>query len=164
MKGARLLKSGVQQAEVARRLGVSRQTVSMWARRLAEVKGAVGRLKAKTLGRPPSLDEAQRGALSAVLLEGALQAGFATELWTVKRVRVVVKREFGVAYSNSGCWQLLRGLGFSPQRPEKRALQRDEEAIVTWKRKTWPALKTSPNAKAEPSSSSTSRGSRRSAR
>jgi transposase len=164
IKGARLLKSGVQQAEVARRMGVSRQTVSSWARQLAAVNGAVGKLKAKTLGRPPSLEEAQRGALTAVLLDGALQAGFPTELWTVKRVRLLVQREFGVTYSTSGCWLLLRGLGFSPQKPEKRALQRDEQAIVTWKRKTWPALKKSPKEREELSSSSTSRGSRRSAR
>ena len=164
INGARLLKRGVQQAEVARRLGVSRQTVSTWARRLTEVNGAVGKLKAQPLGRPPRLDDAQRDALTTALLDGALQAGFPTELWTIKRVRQLVQREFGVAYSVSGCWLLLRSLGFSPQKPEKRALQRDEQAIVTWKRKTWPALKKSPNERAEPSSSSTSRGSRRSAR
>lgn len=147
IEGARLLKRKVAQAEVARRLGVSRQAVSVWARQLSEVNGAVGKLKARTLGRPRWLDAAQCAALSTALLKGALQAGFPTELWTVKRVRVLVKREFGVVYSNTGCWELLRGLGFSPQKPEKRALQRDEEAIVTWKRKTWPALKKSPDAR-----------------
>ncbi|MFO0499568.1 MAG: winged helix-turn-helix domain-containing protein [Betaproteobacteria bacterium] len=53
-------------------------------------------------------------------------------------------------YSNTGCWELLGNLGFSPQKPEKRALQRDEQAISTWKRKGWPALKKSPNARGEP--------------
>jgi transposase len=147
IEGARLLKRKVPQAEVARRLEVSRQAVSVWARQLREVNGAVGKLKARALGRPRWLGAAQRAALSAGLLKGALQAGFPTELWTVKRVRALIKREFGVAYSNTGCWELLRGLGFSPQKPEKRALQRDEEAIVTWKRKTWPALKKSPDAR-----------------
>jgi transposase len=150
IEGARLLKRKVAQAEVARRLEVSRQSVSRWARQLAEVNGAVGKLKGKTLGRPCRLDATQCAALTSALLKGALHAGFPTELWTVKRVRVLVKREFGVAYSNTGCWELLRSLGFSPQKPEKRALQRDEEAIATWKRKTWPALKKSPNAKGEP--------------
>jgi transposase len=149
IEGARLLKRDVAQAEVARRLGVSRQAVSVWARQLDEVNGAVGKLKARTLGRPRRLDATQCAALSAALLKGALQAGFPTELWTVKRVRALVKREFGVGYSNTGCWELLRSLGFSPQKPEKRALQRDEEAIVTWKRKTWPALKKSPAARDE---------------
>jgi transposase len=117
---------------------------------LAEVNGALGKLKGKTLGRPRRLDPVQCAALSKALLKGALHAGFPTELWTVKRVRALVKREFGVAYSNTGCWELLRSLGFSPQKPEKRALQRDESAIATWRRKTWPALKKTPNVKGEP--------------
>lgn len=149
IEGARLLKRKVPQAEVGRRLGVSRQSVSRWAAQLAEVKGAVGRLKARPLGRPPQLDANAGAALSKLLLKGALQAGFPTELWTVKRVRMVIEREFGVAFGNTGCWELLRRLGFSPQKPEKRALQRDEEAIVTWKRKTWPALKKRPTARGE---------------
>jgi transposase len=159
-----LLKRHVAQAEVARRLGVSRQAVNVWARQLSEVNGATGKLKAKPLGRPRWLDPGQRATLSTALLKGALQAGFPTELWTVKRVRALVKREFGVEYSSTGCWELLRGLGFSPQKPEKRALQRNEAAIVTWKKKTWPALKKSPVARGERSSSSTSPGSRKSAR
>jgi transposase len=164
IEGARLLKRKVTQAEVARRLEVSRQAVSLWARQLAEVNGAVGKLKAKALGRPRWLEAEQCASLSEALLKGALQAGFPTELWTVKRVRVLIEREFGVKYSNSGCWELLHRLGFSPQKPEKRALQRDEQAIVTWKRRTWPALKKSPDARGARSSSSTSPGSRRSAR
>lgn len=67
--------------------------------------------------------------------KGPLAAGFPTELCTIKRVRALIKREFGVAYSNTGGWAMLRGLGFTPQKPERRALQRDEQAIVQWKRK-----------------------------
>lgn len=153
IEGARLLKRKVPQAEVARRLEVSRQAVSAWARALKEANGAVGKLKAKPLGRPKQLDAEQCASLQRLLLEGALAAGFPTELWTVKRVRALVKREFGVEYSNTGGWELLRSLGFTPQKPEKRALQRDEHAIAQWKRKTWPALKKKPIVKAEPSSS-----------
>jgi transposase len=148
-----MLKRKVTQADVARELGVSRQAVSMWARQLAEVNGAVGKLKAKTLGRPRRLDVEQCESLSRMLVAGALQAGFPTELWTVKRVRAVMAREFGVEYSQTGCWELLRNLGFSPQKPEKRATQRNEEAILQWKRKTWPGLKKKPAARTEPSSS-----------
>ncbi len=153
IEGARLLKRNVTQAEVACRLGVSRHAVSVWARQLEEVNGAVGKLKARTLGRPKRLDATQCAALSPALMRGALQAGFATELWTVKRVRALVAREFGVEYSNTGCWELLRSLGFSPQKLEKRATQRNEQAIVDWKRKTWPALKKKLAAKREASSS-----------
>lgn len=148
-----MLKRKVTQADVARELGVSRQAVSVWARQLAEVNGAVGKLKAKSLGRPKWLDAEQCEALSRMLLAGALQAGFATELWTVKRVRALVAREFGIEYSQTGCWELLRSLGFSPQKPERRATQRDEQAILAWKHKTWPALKKKRAARAEPLSS-----------
>jgi transposase len=163
LQGARLLKRGVPQAEVAKQLDVSRQTVSRWAARLDSVKGAVGKLKARTLGRPRRLDEEQCAGLRAILLCGALQAGFPTELWTLKRVRSVVKERFDVEYSTVNVWRLLRSLGFTPQKPEKRATQRNEEAIAKWKRKTWPALKKSAAPRAERSSSSTSRGSRKSA-
>src|SRR5512132_2913385 len=112
IEGARLLKRNLAQAEIARRLDVSRQAVSLWARQLAEVNGAVGKLKAQPLGRPRQLEDSQRAALRRVLLQGALAAGFPTDLWTIKRVRAVVKHEFGVAYSSTGCWHLLRGLGF----------------------------------------------------
>jgi transposase len=163
LKGARMLKSGVEQAEVARRLEVSRQAVSVWAAELAEKKGAIGKLRAKRLGRPSNLDEEQLSGLRAILLAGALTAGFPTQLWTIKRVRAVIKDRFDVEYSMCGCWNLLRGMGFSPQKPEKRATQRNEEAIATWKRKTWPALKKSPKPREERSSSSTNRVSRKSA-
>ena len=163
LRGARMIKRGVAHAEIARELEVSRQTVSRWAARLDSVKGAIGKLKARTLGRPTRLSEEQQAGLRAILLSGALQAGFPTELWTIKRVRAVVKDRFDVTYSTAGCWHLLREMGFTPQKPEKRATQRNEEAIEAWKRKTWPALKKSPRPRGEPSSSSTSRGSRKSA-
>jgi transposase len=148
-----MLKRKMSQSDVARELSVSRQTVHLWAKQLAEANGAVGKLKAKTLGRPKRLNVEQRNSLSRMLVGGALQAGFPTELWTIKRVRMLVAREFGVEYSTSGGWELLRSLGFSPQKPEKRATQRDEQGIVQWKRKTWPALKKKPSGSNEPSSS-----------
>lgn len=153
LQGARLLKRGVPQAEVAREVGVSRQSVSAWAKQLSRVNGAVGQLKAKPLGRPRGLEPEQLDALRAMLLKGALAFGFPTELWTIKRVRALVKREFGIAYSHTGGWRVLRSLGFTPQKPERRAIQRDETAIVQWKKKRWPALKKTPGAKGAPSSS-----------
>ena len=153
LQGARLLKRGVKQAQIAEQLDVSRQTVSRWAERLDLANGAVGKLKARALGRPRRLDGEQCSALRSILLAGALTAGFPTELWTIKRVRAVIQQRFDIAYSTNGCWHLLRELGFTPQKPEKRALQRNEEAIEHWKRKTWPALKKSPSARAARSSS-----------
>jgi transposase len=155
LAGARMLKRKVSQAEVARRLGVSRQTASDWARQLAQANGAIGKLKAKPLGRPQHLDQWQCQALRHWLIGGAQAAGFPTDLWTLKRVRLLVEREFGIGYSKAGAWDLLRRLDFTPQKPERRARQRDEDGIAQWKRKTWPALKKRRDAKDARLSSST---------
>lgn len=151
LKGARLLKKGVAQAEVARRCGVSRQTASAWERLLKQ-KGTEG-MKRRPLGRPRQLSDAQCAELSKVLLEGALAQGFATELWTLPRVAKLIRERFGLRYSTGHMWHLLRRLGFSCQRPARRATQRDEVAIQRWKNKRWPVLKKTPQSEGKPSSS-----------
>lgn len=119
LAGAQLLKTNVAQAEVARRLGVSAQTVSTWAQRLARAGGAAEELKARPKGRRRKLDTEQCQALLGLLAAGALQAGFATDRWTLGRVRTVIEREFRVTYSVPGCWELLLNIGFAQPKPEK---------------------------------------------
>lgn len=143
LRAGRLLLKGMRQAEVARRVGVGKSTVSGWARRVRE--GGLEALRSQRgLGRPPGLDAAQRHDLARALKQGAMAHGFPTELWTLPRVARLVERRFGLRYSEPHVWRLLRSLGFSPQRPGKRALERDEAAIRTWQRKRWPALKKTP--------------------
>jgi transposase len=153
LKGARLLARGVSQSEVARQLGVARQTVAAWERRL-EQGGREG-LKRGTLGRPRQLDAGQERELGELLMAGAVAAGYPTELWTLPRIGQVIAHRFGVQYSTGHLWHLLRRMGFSCQKPEKRATQRDEAEITRWQRQTWPVLKKKPGARAAPSSSST---------
>lgn len=153
-KGMRMLTRGVTQAEVARALEVSRQTVSNWARAATTDAQAWRR---KPLGRPAGLSTAEKSRLSKQLVAGAVACGFPTELWTLARVGALLEVEFGRVYSTTQVWRLLRGLGFSSQRPTGRAIQRDEPAILAWKKQRWPALKKSAAPKAAPSSSSTSR-------
>lgn len=157
-KGMKLLARGVTQADVARELEVSRQTVSMWEKaRQADPQG----WRRGTLGRPGGMSEVERSRLSKLLLAGAIDNGFPTELWTLRRVAQLIEREFGRPYSTVHVWRLLRQLGFSSQRPVGRAVQRDEAAILAWKTQRWPQLKKKPAEKAARSSSSTSRDSRR---
>lgn len=151
-RGMRMLKRGVAQAAVARELGVSRQTVSRWNKALSAQAQPWRR---KPLGRPGQLPAADKKKLVKLLLAGAVANGFATELWTLSRVALVIGREFGPAYSKVHVMRLLKELGFSCQKPEKRALQRDEAAIAEWKAKRWPALKKKPSEREEPLSSST---------
>lgn len=142
LRGARLLAEGVAQAEVARRLGVSRQSVSRWAKRMAD--GGQTALKGAVVGRPSQLDAEARRELVRLLKQGALAAGFATELWTLPRVKVLIAKHLGLQYSEAHLSRLLKGLGFSCQRPTGRAIQRDEKAIRQWKTRRWPALKKTP--------------------
>lgn len=155
LRGGRLLLRGAAQAEVARRVGVTRSTVSDWNESLAE--GGLEALKRRPRGRPAGLDLAQRRELMRTLTRGALSEGFATELWTLPRVAKLIERRFGRAYSESQVWRILVALGFSCQRPSGRALERDEAAIQRWKKTRWPALKKTLPNKAGSSSSSTSR-------
>jgi transposase len=154
-RGMRMLARGVAQAAVARTLEVSRQTVSNWARARADAAQAWRR---KPLGRPGGLSAAERTRLSKLLVAGAVSCGFPTELWTLARVGALLEVEFGRVYGTTQVWRLLRGLGFSNQRPTGRAIQRDEPAILAWNKQRWPALKKSAAARVAPSSSSTNRG------
>lgn len=147
MRAGRLLLNGVVQAEVARRVGVTRTTVSTWNRDLAQ-DGLEG-LKAGVRGRPSRLSEEQRSELLKTLMKGALAEGFPTDLWTLARVGVLIERHSGHRYSESQVWRILIALGFSSQRPSSRALERNEPAIARWKRERWPALKKTLQNKAE---------------
>jgi transposase len=79
-----------------------------------------------------------------LLRQGARAQGCRNELWTLARIATVIDRHFGITYCPSGVWHLLQRLGWSPQKPAKRARERDEEAIATWPKAQWPALKKSP--------------------
>ena len=155
LQGARLLRRGVKPAEVARRLGVSRTSVMRWGRVL-KTAGRRGLRRAPRTGRPPRLSADEKKRLVAALKAGAVAEGYATDLWTLPRVGKLIERIAGQRYSDSGVWRLLKGLGFSCQRPSGRAIQRDEAAIRRWKTRRWPALKKTAPGKAAPSSSSTS--------
>lgn len=143
MRAANMLRRGYTQAQVAQRLGVSRQSVSRWAATV-EGSGQAGLRKAGRAGRMPGLNEAQRAELIKLLKAGALARGYGTDLWTLKRVGRLIEEHMGLRYSESGVWHVLANLGFSCQRPVGRALERDESAIQAWKRKRWPGLKKTP--------------------
>jgi len=147
-RGARLLAAGETQAEVARRLGVSRQTVMRWER-TRQAGGMEALRRAEHLGRPERLSVAQRQELVRLLKEGALAADFPTELWTLPRIGQLIEAKFAVKMVDSSVWRLLGRLGWSVQRPAGQARERDEAAVRQWKAKRWPELKKSRRDKAE---------------
>lgn len=136
-----LLKTGMSISGVARRLGCSHSSVILW-RDMLRRKGASA-LKAKPAsGRPPKLSASQLKRLPALLLRGALAWGYSTDLWTTERVAKVIQREFRVRFHRAHVGRLLaKDLGWSCQKPERRAIERDDEAIERWKRYRWIAIK-----------------------
>ena len=147
VRAGRLLLAGKGCAQVALAVGVARQTVYTWKALLDG--GGIDALRAvPERGRPARLDEAQLAQLRAALLQRPTEHGFGTELWTLKRVGALIERLHGVRFGQTQVWRLLGSLGFSPQKPDKRAIERDEDAVRHWKRHTWAALKKKPAEKA----------------
>ncbi len=157
MQAAQLLRKGLSEAEVARQVGVHRQSVNRWHRQL-QTAGRGGLKRAKRAGRKPRLTRAELRRLGQLLKRGPDAFGFSTNLWTLPRVARVIAQEWGITYHPRHVWRVLRQIGWSCQRPTGRALERDEGAIRQWKRQRWPALKKKPSSRGKPSSSSTKAG------
>lgn len=135
-----LLQEGHAPVEVARMLGCDRRSVRRW--NAAYRKGGEGGLRSRRIaGRPPRLDVVTARKLEKALLRGAKAAGFPTDLWTCPRVAQVIEERFGVHYHVDHVGRLLHRLGWSPQKPQRRAIERDEEAIGRWIKEDWPRIK-----------------------
>lgn len=153
-----LLKSGLMPVEVASRVGVDRRSVRRW--KAAARDGGTQAVRARpTPGRPTKLSARDRRRLAALLLKGARVAGFPTDLWTCPRVAEVIERRFHVHYHVAHVGRLLYALGFSPQKPARRAIERDEAAIRRWVQGEWPRVKKTLPVGGRRSSSATKRAS-----
>ena len=150
LAAAELFAEDVPQVEIARRFGVTATAVRTWHKRwLAD--GVDGLRSKGQPGYPPLLAESQRAELVTVLGAGPKASGFDGG-WTLARVATVIRRRFGVAYRYpSAVATLLHRLGFSVQKPARRALERDERAITAWRTHTWSQV-WEPPAPAEPGS------------
>jgi transposase len=137
-----LYQQGWKQRDIATALGVTEGAVSQWLSRARS--GRVDDLHNRPrLGAPARLSAEQRQGIPALLAPGAEHYGFLGDLWTNRRVAEVIERTFGVRYNVSHVRRLLRALGFSAQKPEVKARQRDERAITTWVQEELPAIKKS---------------------
>ena len=138
---ARMFKAGTRQADVARALGVSRQSVSRWYKDW-EKAGTKGLKAAGRAGRKPRISPRDLKKIDTALLKGARANGFNTDLWTLRRVAKVIEAIIGVRYHQGHVWRILRdSMGWSLQRPAKKAKERNEEAVKVWVSETWPELK-----------------------
>lgn len=128
--------------ETAKLVGASPGSVSRWWKAFRQ--GGDDALVAKPPpGNKRKLEAPQLKELEELLLQGPRVHGYKNELWTLLRVAEVIEKHFGVVYVPNYVWYILRRIGWSPQKPERRARERDEEVIGTWRKRDWPRIKKS---------------------
>jgi len=140
-------KEGLTQSETARQLKVDPRTIRKWLAWHGE-RGSRGLKARKTPGRPSRFSSKDRDKLEAILLKGPREAGYDSDLWSCPRVAEVIRREFGVRYHVDYVSTFLRKMGWTPQKPERRAIEKDDARIRGWKRRTWPRIKKKPGRSA----------------
>lgn len=150
---------GESQAAVARELGVTTAAANHW-HQAWQATGRRGLKAAGRAGRKPRLGPADLARLESALRTGPAAHGFLTEVWTLPRVAIVIERLTGVVHHPGHVWRVLRDLGWSLQRPGRRARERNEAAIAQWKHQRWRQLKKTPRDTAPGSSSRTKAASR----
>jgi transposase len=147
MRAVDLFEQGVIPAEIARQVGVGHQTVSDW-RTVWRQSGRDALRAAGRAGRLPKLSREQLMLVEAALANGPEANGYATDLWTLARVAEVIERVSGVSYHPRHVWRILREqLGWTWQRPARRAAERNDEAIHQWVKGRWPQVKKGPGAR-----------------
>jgi transposase len=137
---AELLRRGVRPAEVARWVESSRQSVMRWSR-LLEQKGLAGLRRAGRIGRPPALTDRQLEQLARCLKAEALSARHSRRKWTLPRIRALIQSEFGIRLAASSVWRTLQRMGWSVQRPARRASQQHPAPVMQWKPPLGPSKK-----------------------
>ncbi len=136
------LNKGYETVDVAAIIGVDRRSVRRWKASYRK-KGAKGVCAIPVSGRPPKLEQRDVKKLEKALLKGSRAAGFPTDLWTCPRVAHLIYVLFGVRYHVDHISRLLHALGWSPQKPERRAVERNEKGIRQWVKVDWPRMKKS---------------------
>ena len=155
-KAMDLVDGGLSLNETARRIFASPSSVLRW-RDERDAHGSDGLKPKPASGRPPRLSASQKKRLTTLLLRGAMANGYRTDLWTTARIAEIIGRTFDVHYHRDHIGRLMASLQWSYQKPDRRAIERDEEAIEAWKRKEWPRIKKTPRGWAPTSSLPTNR-------
>lgn len=133
-----LLESGKRVKEVAKIIGVTERSIRYWQKGANEPKD---KSTTHPPGHPSRLSAEQLKQLEQELLRGAYAQGYAEDYWTLDRIARLIWDKFQVRYHPVSVWYIMKRIGWSNQRPQRQALQRDDEAIQRWKKYTWPRIK-----------------------
>jgi len=148
-------RDGWKPSKVAAVLSCSVRSVQLWVRKSSSGRRTAALKTGKAPGAKPKLDARQKQRLLKRLAKGPEANGFAGQLWTCPRIAELIRREFGVSYHVRYLPALLKALGWSVQKPKRRALERNADAIDAWVASDWPRIKKSPAVSEQRSSSST---------
>jgi len=140
LRAIELLQRDLPVHVVAERLGVDRRSVRRW-KRAHRRQGRLGLRARPTPGRPPKLAVAERRRLARLIVAGPEAAGYRTSLWTCRRIVELIRQQFDVVYQPYHVGRLLRACGFSPQRPQPRAKERDDQRVRAGIRLDWTKVK-----------------------
>lgn len=141
LQAAKLFQKGISQADIARSLKITPAAVSQW--HSAWQKGGRNKLLSRgNTGPQPKLTDAKLNTIQKILLKGPRKSGYATDMWTLARMKAVIQKKTHIHYSTTHIWRILAiQLGWSAQKPETMARERDEKAVIRWKRWVWPQIK-----------------------
>jgi transposase len=134
-KAGRCFDQGKTAYFVEKKFNVSSTTAREWRTRWKN-----GILAAQRQGHPPKLSDKEKKNISRIIKAGPEAAGYRTQLWTLARVTALIAKECKVTYRARSVWHLLHALGFSCQKPARKAKERDEKRIRQWKNEEWPKL------------------------
>ena len=154
LAAVKMVEAGMSRREVARRLDCAASSVVRWTQKF-EAGGRESLRAVPEVGKqqPSYLGKEDLARLARLIVAGPTSAGFSTELWSLSRIRVLIEREFGITYSVSHVHRIMLDLGFTAQKPERRAREQDPAAVRNFRSRTWRRLKKRPNGKVERSSS-----------
>jgi len=140
LRAGRMFEKEISQASIAAQLRVTRAAVCQWHAAWKEEKKDGLLSKGKT-GTPPKLDTEKRQMLKKIILSGPKKEGYATDFWTLERIKAVTKKKLKITLGTGSVWRTVIALGFSAQKPIRRAKERNERAIRDWKLNEFPKLK-----------------------
>lgn len=140
IKAIKLYQKGQTQYQIAKKLKVSFEAVSNWVEDFK--KHGLDGLKSKGKpGQKPKLTQDDKRNIRRAILKGPKTAGYSTDLWTLERLKTLIKNIAKISYHPGHVWKIIVSLGFSCQRPETRAKERNERKIKEWRIKTFQVLK-----------------------
>jgi transposase len=140
LQAGKMFEKGISQVSISKKFKVSRAAVCQWYAMWKE-DGKKGLQSRGLPGFDSEFTEEKKKKLKTIILAGPIKSGYVTDFWTINRVRAVTKKELLIDLGYTRIWNTVLSLGFSCQKPERRARERNEKSITDWKQNTFPRLK-----------------------